>query len=178
VLRRLPETRQTTELTIDILIDLRNALESFDWGRMDEPLREAEVLARALGDQRRLALISTFMVDSCWTTGDYSEALRFGQEALTIARPLGDRSIGVVATCFLGRVHIARGEFSDAATLFERNVVTLEGDLRHERFGSAFIQSALSGAFSAMRSPSLAGSTRPSGTRRPPCASLKRPIIP
>ncbi len=148
-LRRLPETRQTTELTFDILIDLRNALESFDWGRMDEPLREAEVLARALGDQHRLALVSTFMVDSLWTTGAYSEAVRFGQEALTIARPLGDRSIEVVATFFLARVHIARGEFRDGATLFERNVVALEGDLRHERFGSAFIQSAVSGAFLA-----------------------------
>ncbi len=40
--------------------------------------------------------------------------------------------------------HIARGEFSDAATFLERNVA-LEGDLRSERFPSA-IRSALSRA--------------------------------
>src|SRR5207253_6558305 len=44
--------------------------------------------------------------------------------------------------------HAARGEFSDAATLLERNVA-LEGDLRSERFGAAHIQSALSGAWLA-----------------------------
>ena len=41
--------------------------------------------------------------------------------------------------------HVARGEFSDAATFFERNVA-LEGDLRSERFGAPAIQSAVSGA--------------------------------
>jgi tetratricopeptide (TPR) repeat protein len=51
----------------------------------------------------------------------------------------------VVATSFLGRAHAARGEFSDAATLLERNVA-LEGDQRFERFGAPAIQSALSGA--------------------------------
>jgi hypothetical protein len=41
--------------------------------------------------------------------------------------------------------HVARGEFSDAASLFERNVA-LEGAVRYERFGTPSIQSALSGA--------------------------------
>ena len=145
-LRHLPETRQTTELTIDIHIDLRNALEPLDWARMGEPLHEAEMLARTLGDQHRLARIATFMVDQCQTTGDYDEAVRFGQEALNIARTLGDRSTEVVATYFLGRTHATRGELSDAVTLLERNVVALEGDLCNERFGTAFVQSAAAGA--------------------------------
>jgi tetratricopeptide (TPR) repeat protein len=82
-------------------------------------------------------------VIQCLITGDYDEAVRFGQEALSIARTLGDRSVEVVATFFLGRTHAARGEFGDAATLLERNVA-LEGDLRYERFGTSGIQSALS----------------------------------
>jgi tetratricopeptide (TPR) repeat protein len=85
------------------------------------------------------------MVSQCRVTGDYDEAVRFGQEALTIARTLGDRAIEVVATSLLGLTHVARGEFSAAATLLERNVA-LEGDLRHQRFGALAIQSALSGA--------------------------------
>jgi hypothetical protein len=138
--------RETTELTIDIRIDLRNALSPVGGrGRMGERLlHEAEVLARTLGDQHRLARVATFMVIQCLATGDYDEAVRFGREALTIARTLGDRSIEVVATSFVGHTHIARGEFSDAATFLERNVA-LEGDLRSERFGSPAIQSAYSG---------------------------------
>jgi class 3 adenylate cyclase/tetratricopeptide (TPR) repeat protein len=148
-LRRLPETRETTELTIDIHIDLRNALSPLgDRARMASHLHEAEGLARRLGDQHRLARIATFMGRQCLATGDYDEAIRFGQEALTIGQTRGDRSIEVVATSFLGMTHTARGEFSDAATFLERNVA-LEGDLRSERFGTAVIQSALSGAWLA-----------------------------
>ena len=51
-LHRFPEIRETTELTIDIHIDLRNALVPLgDQTRMGEHLHEAEVLARSLGDQ-------------------------------------------------------------------------------------------------------------------------------
>jgi class 3 adenylate cyclase/tetratricopeptide (TPR) repeat protein len=148
-LRRLPETREMAELTIDIRIDLRNAFQPLgDRARTGDLLHEAEALARTLGDQHRLAWIATFMVIQCLTTGDYDEALRFGQEALSIARTLGDRSIEVVATSFLGMTHDLRGELGDAATFLERNVA-LEGDLRYERFGAPAIQSALSGAFLA-----------------------------
>jgi tetratricopeptide (TPR) repeat protein len=148
-LRRLPESRETDELTVDIRLDLRNALLPLgDRARMGEHLHEAEVLARTLGDQHRLARIATFMVIQCVAAGDYDEAVRFGQEGLTIARTLGDRSSEVVATSFLGMTHAARGEFSDAAAFLERNVA-LEGDLRYERFGAPGIQSALSGAILA-----------------------------
>src|SRR5262249_55012693 len=116
-----------------------------DRPRMREHLREAEVLARALGDQHRLAWIATFNVSQCVATGGYADAVRFGQEALTIARTLSDRSIEVVATTLLGATHAARGESSNAATLLEGNAA-LEVDLRYERFGAPAIQSGLSGA--------------------------------
>ena len=54
----------------------------------------------------------------------------------------------MVATSYLGITLVARGEFSDAATLFKR-IVALEGDLRYERFGSPGIQSVISGAWLA-----------------------------
>src|SRR5262249_4466525 len=44
--------------------------------------------------------------------------------------------------------HLARGEFSEAATVLERNVA-LEGNLRYERFGAAGILSAVSGTILA-----------------------------
>jgi tetratricopeptide (TPR) repeat protein len=112
---------------------------------MGDHLHEAEKLARTLGDQHRLARIATVMVDQCLINGDYDEAVRFGQEALRIARTLGDRSIEVAATHCLGRTHATRGEFGDAITFLERNVA-LEGNLRSERFGTAIIPSAFAGA--------------------------------
>jgi class 3 adenylate cyclase/tetratricopeptide (TPR) repeat protein len=145
-LHHFPETRETTRLAIDLRLDLRNALLPLgDLDRMTEHLHEAEILARALGDPHRLARIATFMVIQRLDIGEYDEAVRFGQEALSIARTRGDHPIEVVATFFLGVTHAARGEFSHAVTLLERNVA-LQGDLRYERFGTANIQSAASGA--------------------------------
>ena len=143
-LHHLPETRQTTELNIDTRIDLRNALLALgERARMGEHLHEAEVLTRKLGDQQRLARIATFKVIQGLGNGEYDEAFRSAQEALSIGRTLGDRSIEIVATSFLGMTHVTRGEFSDAVTVLERNL-TLVGDLRDERFGTPVIHSALS----------------------------------
>ena len=115
---------------------------------MGDHLHAAEVLARSLGDQHRLGRIATFMASQYVAVGDYDESLRFGQEALTIARTLGDRSTEVVATFCLGRMHLVRGEFSEALTFLERNVA-LEGARRYERFGS-IIRSAVSEAHLAV----------------------------
>jgi class 3 adenylate cyclase/tetratricopeptide (TPR) repeat protein len=148
-LRHLPETRETIELIIDLHIDRRNALLPLgEWARMGQHLDEAERLARTLGDPPRLARIANFMATQSLFTGDYDAAVRFGREALHLARTLDDRQIEVVATSFLGMAHVARGEFNDAVTLLERNVA-LEGDLRYKRFAAAAIQSAFSGAWVA-----------------------------
>src|SRR5262245_45099179 len=76
-LRRLPENRETTELTIDLHIDLRNALLPLgESARIGEHLHEAEGRARTLDDPHRLARIATCMASQCRTTGDYDEAVR------------------------------------------------------------------------------------------------------
>src|SRR5262245_32770780 len=148
-LRKLRETRETTEQTIDIRIELRNALLPLgDWSRTGDHLHEAEVLARSLGDQHRLGRITTFMGIQRLVTGDSDGALRYEEEALTIARTLGDRSIEVVATTCLGGTYLARGEFGNAATFLER-YVALEGDLRTELFGAPAIPSAVSAGWLA-----------------------------
>jgi hypothetical protein len=75
--------RATAELSIDIHIDVRNALyPSGDWARMAGHLQEAEVLARSLGNQHRLGRIATFMMVQWRVAGDFDAALKFRQEAL------------------------------------------------------------------------------------------------
>jgi class 3 adenylate cyclase/tetratricopeptide (TPR) repeat protein len=148
-LRHVPETRRRSELAIDIRIEIKNALSPLgDRARILDHLQEAEVLARSLGDMHRLGLIATSKMFQWRAAGDYDAVLRLGQEALAIARILGDRSIEVVATSYLGETHIARGEFSEAAKLLERNI-GLDGRLRAERFGTPVIQSAASEFFLA-----------------------------
>jgi hypothetical protein len=143
---------------------------------MLDHLQQAEVLARSLGDRHRLGRIATLMVHPRRVTGDYDAALKCGQEALAIARTLGDRSIEVVATNYLGDTHVARGEFSEAAKLLERNI-GLDGKLRAERFGTFVIQSALSEYLLAIALSASAGSTRASDMPKPQCGSARRPII-
>ena len=148
-LRHLPETRETAELTIDIRIDLRNALLPLgDRTRMVEHLNAAEGLARTLGDQHRLGRVATFMVVQCLGSGDYDEAVRFGREALSIGEVLEEPSIQVVATTFLGMAHVTRGELGDAIALLERNL-ELKSDVQDQRFGAPVIQPALSRALLA-----------------------------
>jgi tetratricopeptide (TPR) repeat protein len=135
-LRHLPETRRRSELAIDIRYDLRTALlPSGNWPRMGEYLQEAEMLARSLGDQHRLGWIASSMILQQRATGDHDAAFKFGQEALTIARTLGDRSIEMSATRQLGDTHILRGEYREAAKLLERNI-GLDGKLRDELLGT------------------------------------------
>jgi class 3 adenylate cyclase/tetratricopeptide (TPR) repeat protein len=180
-LRRLPESRETTGLTIDIRLQLRNALLPLgEWVCMGKHLHEAEVLARALGDQHRLARIATLIVGQCVATGDYDKAVRFGQEALTIARTLGDRSIEVAATYLLGIAHACRGEFSDAATILEPNV-RIEGDLRDVLFVAPNININLLSAGSEARLAEVLSELgrldEPSDTPKQPRGSLRQPII-
>ena len=62
-LPHLPETRATREQAIDLRLALRSALNpSGDFGRVLALLREAEALAEALDDPRRLGLVSALSV--------------------------------------------------------------------------------------------------------------------
>jgi tetratricopeptide (TPR) repeat protein len=143
-LRHLPETLQRSELAIDISIEIRHALyPSGNWARMGEYLQEAEMLARSLSNQHRLGGIATLMILQRRATGDHDAAFKFGQEALTIARRLGDRFIEAVATLQIGDTHLVRGEFSEALKLLERNI-GLDDKLLGERLGTPSIPSAAS----------------------------------
>jgi len=71
-LTHVPESRETLELAIDLRFDLRSSL--FPLGETEAmlaTLREAERLAGALGDPRRLAWVSIYMSQYSWVTGHF-----------------------------------------------------------------------------------------------------------
>src|SRR5262245_21357180 len=73
-LTHLPEQRDTREQAIDLRLALRNALTpSGDLGRVLALLREAEVLAVALDDPRRLGQVSLFLSNYFYIMGAHEQ---------------------------------------------------------------------------------------------------------
>ncbi len=87
-LRRLPEHPDAIAESLDIRFDLRNALLLLgEGGRIGTLLDEAEVLAEAVGDQRRLGRALNDKVIQFSLAGDLAAALRAGLRALAIGEP-------------------------------------------------------------------------------------------
>ena len=135
-LAHLPETRERQEQAIDLRFDLRTALHPLgEFERILRCLREAEDLARTLDDQRRLGQMSVYMCHNLWMTGHPTEAVAFGQSAQAIAGSLGDVSLQVTGTLYLGAACLRTGNYRRAEQLLHEVLRLLEGDLRRERFG-------------------------------------------
>jgi class 3 adenylate cyclase/DNA-binding winged helix-turn-helix (wHTH) protein/tetratricopeptide (TPR) repeat protein len=135
-LQHLPEQRDTLTQAIDLRLALDEALlvlgeperRGFDY------LRQAETLAEALGDQRRLGLICTNMGHHFWRLGAHNDALAYAQRALTAAS--GDVSLQAEANGHLGTFYFALGDYRRATDVLRQSMAALEGELRHTRPGN------------------------------------------
>jgi len=135
-LGHLPESRLTLEQAIDIRFDLRSPLLALgEFGRLRESLREAERLAQALGDQRRLGWVLAYLNFSFLASLDYDLALDYGRRALAIAEAIDEIGIRVVANLYLGLVDLQRADYRRAIESHQKNVEALTGHLVRERFG-------------------------------------------
>ncbi|HET8576635.1 MAG TPA: adenylate/guanylate cyclase domain-containing protein [Methylomirabilota bacterium] len=140
-LRRLPEHPDAIAESLDIRFDLRNALLLLgEGGRIGTLLDEAEALAEAAGDQRRLGLALNYKVIQFSLTGDLAAALQAGRRALVIGESLADVAIQVVANGYLGGVHVGQGEYGEAVRYCETALALIPAGLEQERFGQAAIQ--------------------------------------
>jgi tetratricopeptide (TPR) repeat protein len=107
-------------------------------------LRQAEPLAEALGDPRRLGQLAGYMSVCLRQRGHSAEALVSAQRALAIGTALGDVGLQVAANSFLGELFLwVLNDYRQAAEAFRRNVETLHGALRHERFGTTNVQAVV-----------------------------------
>src|SRR5215467_4384275 len=90
-LSHLPEQRDTREQAVDLRLALRSALlPSGDFGRILAYLREAEALATALDDPRRLAHVLRFLTDHFRLIGAYDQAIAAAQRTLALATVDGE----------------------------------------------------------------------------------------
>jgi class 3 adenylate cyclase/tetratricopeptide (TPR) repeat protein len=135
-LRHLPDSRDTHEQAIDVRLELRNVLLPLgDFGRILHYLREAETLAEALHDRRRLGWATAHLTSLFIRMGDQEQVLASSQRALALAEALGDVVLQVRTMYHLGSLYYILGDYHQAIEYNRRSIASLAGDLRRERFG-------------------------------------------
>jgi tetratricopeptide (TPR) repeat protein len=149
-LGHLPERRDTLEQAIDLRLALRAALRPLgDMRRYLATLREAEALAEALDDPRRLGQISVFLINHFRIMGAHDQAMAAAQRALALATAGGDVAVHALANQYLGVTYHDRGEYRRAIDCLGQTVVAFDGVGHRERFGAVFLPAVLSRAWLA-----------------------------
>jgi class 3 adenylate cyclase/tetratricopeptide (TPR) repeat protein len=139
-LAQLPECRDTLEQAIDLRLALRTALTpSADLKRILAYIREAEALAAALNDPRRLGRVLCFLANHCRIMGTYDQAIAAAQRVLALATAGGDVVLHALANNYLGLAYWSQGDYRRARDCLGQSMVSLEGALRHERFGQVIL---------------------------------------
>jgi tetratricopeptide (TPR) repeat protein len=149
-LPHLPEQRDTREQAIDLRLALRSALfPSGDSGYILAYLREAESLAAALDDPRRLGQVSIFLSQHFFRMGAYDQAIATGQRALTLATASADVVLQALANRYLGVAYQFQGDYRRAIDCLRQTLASIEDARRHERFGQAYLPAVLARAWLA-----------------------------
>jgi class 3 adenylate cyclase/tetratricopeptide (TPR) repeat protein len=144
-LKHLPRTQETIAQGIDVRLDLRYSLIPLgEFQRIFGYLEEAENLATESHDERRLGLVSGFLSSYFYLEGNLERALEYGRRAAAIGEALQDFSIQGIANAYSSQVYYALGNYPRAIAFARRNIVSLQGDLIHERFGMALLPSVYS----------------------------------
>jgi class 3 adenylate cyclase/tetratricopeptide (TPR) repeat protein len=145
ILPHLPEQRATREQAIDLRLALRSALNSLgDLGRLLAYLREAEALAEALDDPRRLGLVSVFLSDYFYLRGTHGQAIASGQRALALATASGDVILRALANQYLGYTYKAQGDYRRAIDCLRQAAASFDGARRHEGFAAETLPAVIS----------------------------------
>jgi tetratricopeptide (TPR) repeat protein len=143
----LPETRDTREQAIDLRLALHTALfPSGDWWRILAYLREAEALAVALDDPRRLGQVSVFLSVYFLNMGAHDQAIAAAQHALALATAGGEVVLQALANRFLGQAYRAHGDYRRAIDYLGQAVALFERAWRYERFGQVTLPAVTSRA--------------------------------
>src|SRR5262249_30783085 len=121
-----------------------------DFGRILAALREAEALAAALDDPRRLGQGLLFLSNHFYIMGTFDQTIASGQRALALAT--AGEGVGPPApvNLFLGLAYHTQGDYRRAIGCLRQTVVSLEGMQHGERFGQVLLPSVNSRAWLAV----------------------------
>jgi class 3 adenylate cyclase/tetratricopeptide (TPR) repeat protein len=134
-LQHLPDRRETQEQAIDLRVDFYIPLFALGEHRQSlDHLREAETLATALSDQRRLGLVSVWIANTLLGMGDNANALASAQRAFALATALGDLPLLAATQMRLGSIYNALGDYQRGLDLLRKAVEALPGEPLRDRF--------------------------------------------
>ena len=136
VLAALPESPATLEQGFEVRMDLAMVLND-----LGEPLlarvREAEMLAEKLNDDRRRGLALARMSVTHANAGELDEALATGARAVEIAGSLGDLRLRIRTTSVLALAYLALGEYERVVTLASDDIAALPDEWTYQRLGGS-----------------------------------------
>ena len=132
IIPQQPEDTETLQRAFGVRLALRNALLPLGMGaRAVELTREAEALARRLGDHPGLVRVTRLMLHGFWVTGRTDEARRYGEMALELAEAHGDASAKIIAHSLVGQSEVWWGDWVNAERHLDRAIALLRtNDLR------------------------------------------------
>jgi tetratricopeptide (TPR) repeat protein len=147
-LSHLPEQRDTREQAIDLRLALRSALfPSGELGHILAALQEAEALAAALDDHRRLARVCLYLSFHFYARSAHDQAIAAAQRALALATADKDVVLHALANYYLGLAYQSQGDYRRAIDCLRHTVASLGGERRRERFGQIFLPAVTSRVF-------------------------------
>jgi DNA-binding SARP family transcriptional activator len=131
-LDHLPESRERTERALDLMGSLRNAL--YPIGALHRTVaigRTGEVLARRIGDKRRLARFLAGNAHDMGSLGDLAGAIVATEEASAIADAIGDAQLK--AGLNGARPFYGVGDYHRASEFARAVIAAFQGDRLYDR---------------------------------------------
>ena len=140
----LADSRVKVGQQVDLHLEARNVLFLLgDLPRVGEHLQKAEALAEKLGDETRMARVLNFLNSYYGLAGDPERAIEIGKRALGLGAVQADIASSTVAYYYLGAAYNKTGQYGRAIEALLRGVKNVEGNLRHEKFGTAAVLSVI-----------------------------------
>jgi len=134
-LAHMPESRKTTELAIDLRFRLRTVLAPLgEFTRLFERLREAESLARGIGDEDRLGWVSCYLTHYYTVSGNAQTAVQHGDRAISIAQAHDKFPLLVASRLFTAAAWGGLGSFTQARQALLQNIEAIPRELEKEHF--------------------------------------------
>jgi len=136
VLEHLPKSRAALEARFDILCDLRNVLVPLGpHERLARVLESASALAKALGDEERLAQIYSFLSHYYGNVGRSDLAVETGERALVLGQRVGAVGLLIVGSMTVGEICRTLGDYRKALVLFHQALAHIHPDIELDRLG-------------------------------------------
>ncbi len=135
-LSHLPPAPSATVIGIDLrLAGLAPLLTLGERDRMLVLVREAELMARSISDERRLGAVYSQLATGLWMASQHDLAFQAARDAHRLAEAQGNFSLVKAALHNMGMVHHAHGNFDKAIETFEALVAEFVGERERQRFG-------------------------------------------